>query len=231
MPYVETNWESLRKDLHENCDKYHEFFYKKFPFGGPSLHFHERALLAAGEEKIEMIYAMLVSWGMHRMGGGAQMNDFDTFRKSMIKQDQKIAEIGKKTAEKGFSYREMEDLFKSIEPMRSTKKLVGHSKVLAHLFPDAVSPIDGEYTLQFVFGMGKKNLPSSFGEFEFFKQFHSELIAPLIADEAFKKKCEDWICQKSSKTNQWDTSLPKIIDNLIIGKIYGKKLEPVRKEK
>ena len=225
MPKQKINWEALRNDLCMYCEKYHTLFYEKFPFGGPSLHFHERALSATGNNKIEMIYAMLVSWGMHRMGGGAQMHAFSTFKNSITKQNGKIAEIADKISTNNFSYSEMKDLFESIEPMKSRKKLVGHSKVLAHFFPDVVSPIDGEYTLQFTFGIGRKNLPSNFGEFEFFEQFHSRLVKPLINDAGFKIKCENWIHLSSRGNYPWDTSLPKIIDNLIIGKMYGEKAQ------
>ena len=224
MPDFDINWESLGKDLLENCEKYHGFFYKKFPFGGPSLHFHERALSAKGEDRIEMIYAMLASWGMHRMGGGAKMNDYPDFKDSVLQLEGLIAEIVKKIAARSFSYEDMKCVFNCIAPMKTKKKLVGHSKVLAHLFPDAVSPIDGEYTMQFVFGKGKKNLPNGFDEFEFFKQFHQNLIKPLMENDEFKKKCGTWVGMRAAGNSPWDTSLPKVIDNLIVGKISEEKI-------
>ena len=42
-------------------------------FGGPSVYFHQQSIRAQasaflGDRHIEMIYATLASWGMHRMG-------------------------------------------------------------------------------------------------------------------------------------------------------------------
>ena len=54
--------------------RYFENAYEEFSlFGGPSVYFHKRCLEAAGDEflslrHIEMLYATLASWGMHRMG-------------------------------------------------------------------------------------------------------------------------------------------------------------------
>ena len=67
-------------------------------------------------------------------------------------------------------------------------------------------------------------MPNGLDEFEFFKQFHTNLIKPLMDDGEFKKKCETWIGMRVAGKFPWDKSLPKIIDNLIIGKIYSEKL-------
>jgi len=52
-----------------------------------------------------------------------------------------------------------------IKPMNTSVGLVGNSKVLAHIFPELLSPIDREYTMQFVNGFGIKKFPSSKQEF------------------------------------------------------------------
>lgn len=63
------DWEHLANDLALNCETYHNDYYEGKKFSGPSLHFHRRALSTTpGEIKTEMVYAVLVSWGMHRMG-------------------------------------------------------------------------------------------------------------------------------------------------------------------
>ena len=60
--------------LIENIDTYFELSREiEKEFGGPSLHFHLQSILEAknnflSDRHIEMIYATLASWGMHRMG-------------------------------------------------------------------------------------------------------------------------------------------------------------------
>src|SRR5580765_4407861 len=63
-------------------------FYRAEVFGGPSLYFHECALTAARELEsrafAKAAYAVLASWGMHRMGsGGSKMVDFGFFAGSI----------------------------------------------------------------------------------------------------------------------------------------------------
>src|SRR5262245_6669351 len=77
-------FENQRALLLEHLDAAHAAYYKVTVFGGPSLYFHLRALAAAKAQNLELFtetaYAMLASWGMHRMGsGGSKMREFDTF--------------------------------------------------------------------------------------------------------------------------------------------------------
>ena len=79
------NWQGLISDIISNHNTYHEHYYNVIGFSGPSLHFHHRALNSTNPEKIELVYAVLTAWGMHRMGkGGAKMNDFHTFKSSIL---------------------------------------------------------------------------------------------------------------------------------------------------
>jgi hypothetical protein len=56
----------------------HSAYYQAETFGGPSLHFHLKSLDAARaqdfERFAEYVYAVLASWGMHRMGPGRVEN-------------------------------------------------------------------------------------------------------------------------------------------------------------
>jgi hypothetical protein len=62
-------------------------------FGGPSVYFHVQSIKEQesnflSDRHIEMIYATLASWGMHRMGDPeetkAKMVEFVDFRKSIM---------------------------------------------------------------------------------------------------------------------------------------------------
>ena len=217
MSINSVNWNKKVADINKNCEKYHFYFYNSKRFTGPSLYFHKRSLESSGSDKIEMVYATLASWGMHRMGGGAQMNDFETFQKSIDAAMDDINNIKKieneiilnKQAEK------LNTIYKTINPMHSSIKIVGKSKVLAHYLPNIVCPIDREYTMQFLKKLGTKNISVN-DEKELFEQFHNKFVFELINNKEFNKKAREWI---NSGKYEWDTSIPKVIDNLIIGKI------------
>jgi hypothetical protein len=68
-------------------------------FGGPSVYFHVQAIKEQGlnfmsERHIEMIYATLASWGMHRMGKTkTKMVKYDTFKQSLGRQRSRLFEF------------------------------------------------------------------------------------------------------------------------------------------
>jgi hypothetical protein len=69
-------------------DAAHETYYKDETFGGPSLYFHIQALKAARDRQFERFaectYAMLASWGMHRMDSrGSKMREVGEFYSSL----------------------------------------------------------------------------------------------------------------------------------------------------
>ena len=144
-------------DILDNLDAFHAAYYGADTFGGPSFYFHLRALDSRNccDAFAEASYAMLVSWGMHRMGPrGAKMKDFDPYRASLNRVWPKIQQAAQ------FSPSEMDetewlnlkDIFLSIDVMASGKLLVGNSKVMAHALPHIVPPIDGSYTLKYLCG-------------------------------------------------------------------------------
>src|SRR5579863_6302912 len=146
-------WDYLASDLAVNCETYHHDYYEGKKFSGPSLHFHRRALRATGDEKTEMVYALLVSWGMHRMGGGPQMNEFDIFSSSITRHLPVIEALsGKRIDDISRSdFDRLEWVFQNLNAMKSSRKIVAFSKILAHYLPDIIAPIDNEYTFRFVF--------------------------------------------------------------------------------
>lgn len=220
----QVNWDMLVDDLLDKRALYHKNFYKKGIFTGPSLHFHRRALSAKGGEKMEMVYAVLVSWGMHRMGkGGAKMRDWNTFAKSISKAEIQLQSLGMQNIQviEEVEFQKLKHTFNALKIMKSKRKIVAVSKVLAHYLPNLIAPIDNEYTFRFIFD--RATYPSSWlDEFELFKEIHLNLYQRVTENALFKSSAEKW--RKNSKF-QWDTSLPKIVDNLIIGKrVYEKEL-------
>jgi hypothetical protein len=209
------------RDLTDHADAHHARYYESKTFGGPSLYFHLQALRAEGGDfhhRLEYIYAVLASWGMHRMakGKGAKMRSFEEFEASVSPLQQKIGEGRKlnhtEMTEEGWSL--LEEIFKSIKVMASGTSLVGNSKVMAHLMPNIVPPIDREYTLKFLKGNGDiRNDPDD--EWSQMRSIIERLFIPVASVETFKQRASTWMADKEKFP--WDTSIFKIIDNLIIG--------------
>lgn len=209
------------EDILRHAVEYHDAFYAADTFKGPSLYFHRRALEAAFGESftkyLEYIYAVLTSWGMHRMGsGGSKMQDFETFRLSVEPLHMSI-----RTA-KDFKPEEMtemewgclKEIFISINVMASGTTIVGNSKVMHHLLPNIVPPIDREYTLWFLKGNGtiRNDLEA---EWAMMREIISGFFIPILQANSFKILADDWMTQQ--ERFPWDTSRMKIIDSLIIG--------------
>jgi len=214
----DVDWNNLRIDILNNFQTYHQQFIDNNGFDGPSLHFHERALNCENNQKAEMVYAVVTSWGMHRMGDrGAKMNDFPLFRDSINTQFLEACDRAMNNCLDIIRNRRAADLvplFKQINIMQTNTKIVGNSKALAHFIPQLVCPIDREYTCRFV--KGSRNIPKN--EADLFEWFHNRVIFPLIEDSQFSAIANMWIQDSEMR---WDTSLPKIVDNIIIGKMRG----------
>jgi hypothetical protein len=194
-------------------------FYEDKIFAGPSLHFHLAALEASRRGRLAEFatnsYAMLASWGMHRMGAkGAKMGTFEDYKASLAGVWDSLKALRRLTPET-LSKSDMAELrhcFDSIRVMRSDSILVAHSKVLAHAVPNLVAPIDREYTVRFL--RGYKSVPSSpENQGRWFEDFHTGFYYPLVAHRRFMEHYQMW----SASRQPWDSSPLKVADNLVIG--------------
>jgi len=205
----------------KNADRYHQQYYAVKTFGGPSLHFHRRALGLEGSvsstARIELIYGVLASWGMHRMGkGGSKMLPFDEFWTSLQAATAKVTRarsIDPAVMSKD-DWSVLESIFKTIRVMASKTSVVGNSKVMAHLVPNAVVPVDREYTLKFLFRNG--NITNDLDkEWLLFRKIHEEFFYPIANDRTFRSMAARWMTDQDGWP--WDTSILKVVDNLVIG--------------
>ena len=215
-PYQERVGEVLA-----NAESYHRAYYKAETFRGPSLYFHQRALQTRQSANallhFEYIYAVLASWGMHRMGkGGSKMDRFDAFRQSVESLKDKIAEAQQ------FSPQNMSTenwvvlraIFRGIKVMASGTSLVGNSKVMHHMMPNIVPPIDREYTLRYL--RGNTNISNNLDwEWQTMKAIISDFFIPIACDAGFDATARRWM--GSQDEYPWDTSVLKVVDNLVIG--------------
>lgn len=223
--WIDRDLESKVKDVLTQADPYHEKYYASETFSGPSLHFHQRALAveyADWTDKVELIYAVLASWGMHRMGtNGSKMQSFASFEKSIAAVRPEIEKL-RQAIPLNLSpsdWQTLERVFKKIKVMASGTTIVGNSKVLAHLIPNVVAPIDREYTLNYLFGskMFQNGLER---EWRLMRKIHEECYYPISDNENFQNKAKTWLANSGSFP--WDTSMLKIIDNLVIGAMQKK---------
>jgi len=129
-------------------------------FSGPSLYFHVRALerrrqassaavLLKDERFLEYVYAVLPSWGMHRMGNqAAKVPDFEEFTRSLQACRSEIEMLWALdiTAIEDATVRQVgHQLWSIIGRLRastSASRLVSGSKTLHHVLPDLMPPID-----------------------------------------------------------------------------------------
>lgn len=213
------SFEDHRTRILKSLDKAHSAFHKAQIFTGPSVHFHLKSLAAAHEQNCERfaecVYATLASWGMHRMGpGGSKMRAFDDFSSSlqvvwptaMLLRQKTPANLNEN------DWANLERIFREIHCMASGTMLVGNSKVMAHLLPNLIPPVDRAYTLKFLFKHGRiKNGAQS--EWETLRKVLEGFFYPVVLSPIFQKKAQEWLAQD----NPLDTSELKILDNLLIG--------------
>ena len=204
-------------DIIAGAERYHKRFKDMPTFGGPSLHFHHRALEPGPlENRVEPIYAVLASWGMQRMGrGGPKMADFVAFRHAILSSRTELERLSAVTFESvGRDQTDLlVDLAAGLRVMKTGTWLVANSKVLAHLLPNLVAPIDREYTLRYLTG-GRGSYVAADDEEELFRTITTQFYWPIARDPNFKATARHWV---SEDLSSWDTSLLKIIDNLVIG--------------
>ena len=208
-------------EIINSAERLHRAYYEVKTFGGPSLHFHRQSLknwdATEFPRRLEYIYATLAAWGMHRMGkGGSKMLPFDDFQRSMVSLKDRISEAAKikpsEMTENDWS--NIEAVFRGIRVMASGTSILGNSKVMAHLLPNLFPPIDREYTLRYLRGTTSiaKDIDK---EWQLMKDIIAGFFIPVSLDKGFQAAAKVWMADQDDYP--WDTSIFKIIDNLVIG--------------
>ncbi len=209
---------------------YLDLFYSFNIFSGPSVYFHKRTIgmirnnndykgLLNKEIFIELIYATLVSWGMHKMGPtGPKLKKYELFRDSIIDNAKDLIELNKYKIE-SISINERENIksklisiLERLDIMEGASYIVGGSKTLHHLLPDLVPPIDREYIFKFFYGHNIYN-PAKEGEVfgEIFERYWSISNKLDLSKEDFLNR------------GGFTTSIPKLIDNAMVGFVKNSK--------
>jgi len=198
-------------ELINDFDKYLEIFREKMQFSGPSIYFHDATIgmrrsadlhtLIKDEKFIEYLYAVLTSWGMHSLRGGPKLLEFDKFAEETKAMGQKVLSLDGKTLGE-ITKTEINLLYQTLvnnSIMQTNTRIVGNSKLLHHLLPDLIPPIDGANILRFfdLEGSDIKVFPELMN---YFKSIYNKIA---------------W--NKISYDGPMNSSRPKLIDNAIIG--------------
>ena len=81
------------------------------------------------------VYATLPAWGMHRSGSaGPKMGDLSDFRKSIVSNMDILSRLSRVRLSEGVTLattdNDLQDVFNSLQVMRTDSKLVGNSKTM-----------------------------------------------------------------------------------------------------
>jgi len=170
--------------------------------------------LIKNDDFCRKLYSTLEAWDMDKRR--AKLNEFETVKEPIQQHElflidlykNKLDSIESLENEKGEKIiRGLEFVFCHLEIMKSERRIVGVSKTMHFLLPDLVMPIDSTYTMPCFYGTNKYN-----GKAE--KEFQTFL-------DIFTKTHR--ITKNLKLTNddvdgeKWNTSIPKLIDNAIIG--------------
>ena len=211
---VEKNFKSNLKELKKGLENY-------FPqieslansFGYPSVYFHHRALREMEKNflefpHIEAIYALLPAWGMQSK---TKIAAFEKFKGQIEEQKSKLVELrSKKLSE--VSIDELSELLVSSRFSEAASRLVSSSKVLHHIIPNLICPIDRQYSIRFL--LQDKN------------DFHKSAYVYINEDERDYAKIylsgmrdfieDNKVVLEKHIDGSSNTSLTKIFDNLVM---------------
>jgi len=197
-------------------------------FDGPSAYFYKRIIEEVNKAKgnykslfendhfIEYLYATLACWGMHRMDKNTRMANYNEFKNSILNNKERFIKLSGKRLEKSdleTIKKEILEIFNSLKIMgrENAPKFVANSKIMHFLLPELIPPMDKGHIVYFFYGRindkGKKYIPAIKDEEKKFWE-----ILGLFKDITIKLDLSD-----EDLKNEWDTTIPKIIDNAIIG--------------
>lgn len=214
--------DSRLADLSANLENFVGVFAEAEKFSGPSLYFHLKTLkylrdcrsaaqAILSDEIFDWLYATLASWGMHRMGkGNTKLRDLDVIKASVREHATSIASLQDLSlfeipaSDIGRVTRDLWKLLSGLTVSIAAARIVANSKVLHHLLPRLMPPIDRTYTFNFFYNRNMLSISEEDAFIEMFSRFHTiaidnkDIIAGLVG-------------------RGWNTSETKVIDNAIVG--------------
>jgi len=185
---------SLYKDIIKKHEEYH----------------NDLEALLKDEKIYPLIMKTLKAWNMDQRG--AKLTTVEKFKQSILQNNLKenLIELSRY---KLFSTRRrqieteivelLENVFLNLKVMETKRRLVGGSKALHFLLPNLLMPIDNKYTMNF---------------FSISTDVNRELNTfKTIFIESYNITRGLCLTQNEVDGKRWNTSVPKLIDNAIIG--------------
>lgn len=202
----------------ENFEKCIAAFYKNCPFSQEQFECHKRVIeklrsckpekrekLFTNDDFLWSVYEVVKKWAELRR---AKLVKFEVFRNEIKNNSLIISKLvryklNEVNEEKWGEIRgELKALFKNLKIMEGKSQLVGVSKTLHHLLPDLVPPIDREYIQRF-YGYSAPDWKEA------------DMFLNIL--DMFYSICKDLGLTENYFVREWDTSIPKLIDNAIVG--------------
>lgn len=233
--------------LMENLQRVILYFDKDCPFRGPSIYFHDETIKRFSflncnieeafndAEFLARLYATLACWGMHRMGNRAnhmvEFADFQKTLKKFIVSIQELQDVHITDIADGYGEADNEvivdtisdkiwEIIRGLVIAHNEAHLVAGTKVLHHLLPQLVPPIDRTYSLKMFY-----ENTYLYCEQEKFRQLFRCYF--VFAYEC-KKDIERILSEPGHIMN---TSITKVMDNAIVGYLRKNEKFTVRNSK
>jgi hypothetical protein len=156
------------------------------------------------------LYKTLKAWGIGSQA--SKLRPFEDFVTALAAKSHEIAELdGISLEQDGLKMDiliwQLWDLILTVDIVGNASKLVACSKTLHHILPDLVVPMDRRYTRVFFGWPGPKFQYDQFTCFgEAFRAFHQ--VSTSVRPSQYAGTI-------------WNTSLTKVIDNAIVGRILS----------
>lgn len=198
-------------------DKYIANYQNNYRLYDPAMYLYKAVLDFKGNkfsnEFIELVYTTLIAWNMNSRG--AQLSRFEIFKNSIKKNRNAILAISKfrlgKLNEKSFeiTLKYVDKLFDKLDLVAPGKpKLVTYSKTLHFFIPHLFMPVDRTYTLKHFPYRNDLHKKSCEVFKKIFNQFNEFAASNNLTQHINKNR---------------NRTIPKIIDNIIIGYYLNKK--------
>lgn len=153
---------------------------------------------------------------------GARLHAFEDFERSILSVKSDLELLRKRRFDRLSEpdWKKLERVFKRIKVTKTQSKLVGISKTLAHLLPNLIPPVDNRYTLKFL----RTTIPTDIdAQWRIMRQILKGFFYPVARNPKLQRMALRWLDNGSMYI--WDTSLLKVVDNLVMGRMLD---EPTR---
>jgi hypothetical protein len=200
-----------------NFDRCLAEFSQRSPFPLEAFHLHKRTLklrsqfknAAAAIDDDQFLGSLRETLRVWLGERGARVRDESSFSLGVRRRKTEIAALEKFTIQTAGTqvFQKLWLLFSSLEVTDNQTKLVAGSKLLHHILPKLVVPIDRAYTAPFLLRCQPYH----------FQTVSGQAKTCAIAFHAFSTIAKSTSLEKFIGQDGWNTSSTKVIDNAIVG--------------